>query len=136
MSVLAPATKATTDVDAVAALGAHEVASQLSVVLGRPLIAAMMNVSATRVVRKWEEGGGITADRENALHTALQAVLILKTQFENGVVRNWFVGHNVALKDQAPGELIREIANGELLDPRIQELGRALLAAARAFVAR
>ncbi len=132
--ILARATTAVGDV--VTEMDAREVARQIVAILGRPLVALITGVSATRVVRTWEERGTIAAERENALRVALHGALIVKTQFKDGVVRNWFVGHNTALDDRAPGELVRRLAECAPLSSEAQELGRSLLAAARAFVAR
>src|SRR3982074_2660444 len=84
--------------DVVAELDAREVARQLVAILTRPLVTVLTGVSATRVVRAWEDQGGIAAEREQALRVALQAALIIKTRFTDGVVRNWFSGHNTMLE--------------------------------------
>jgi hypothetical protein len=126
--------EATAAGDVVAELEPPEVARQLVAILGRPLVALITGVSATRVVRAWEENGRISPENEQAIRVALQAALIVKTQFKDGVVRNWFVGHNTVLADRAPGELVRELATTAMLGK--MDLGRSLLSAARAFVAR
>ena len=122
--------------DTVAELDSSQVAKRLGAVLGRPFLALLMGVSATRVIRGWEDGGGIAAERENAMRIALQAALIVKTRFKDGVVRNWFGGHNTTLDDRAPGELIRALAQLPPLGNEAHDLGRQILAAARAFVTR
>lgn len=122
--------------DTVAELDAGAVAKQLVGILGRPLVALLTGVSATRVVRGWETGGGIAPERENALRVGLQAALIIKTRFKDGIVRNWFGGHNTLLDDRAPGELIRALTESSPLSDGARNIGRRLLSAARAFVTR
>ncbi|MDB5071078.1 MAG: hypothetical protein JWM87_2189 [Candidatus Eremiobacteraeota bacterium] len=122
--------------DSVPELESSEVAKQLVAILGRPLVALLTGVSATRVVRGWEDGGGIAPERDSALRVALQAALIVKTRFKDGVVRNWFGGHNTQLDDRAPGELVRALSELPPLGSEARDLGRQLLAAARAFVTR
>jgi hypothetical protein len=136
MATLPPLKRAIEASDKVAELESAEVARQLVAILGRPLVALITGVSATRVVRGWEERGRIADERGNALRVALQASLIIKTRFKDGVVRNWFGGHNTVLGDRAPGELVRSLTSRAPLSEEAQELGRMIIAAARAFVTR
>jgi hypothetical protein len=122
--------------DAVIELEPRDVAKVLVSILGRPLVALLTGVSATRVIRGWEERGGIADDRENAMRVALQAAFIIKTRFKDGVVRNWFGGHNTMLDDRAPGELVLALAKTTPLSEEAREIGRKILAAARVFIAR
>jgi hypothetical protein len=122
--------------DSIAELSPEEVARQIVAILGRPLVALVTGVSATRVVKAWEEGGNISDSRENALRVALQVAVIIKTRFKDGVVRNWVGGHNAALEDRAPGELILALTRVAPLSIDATDLARRLLAAARAFVTR
>ena len=137
MSITLPAAaRAIAAGDAVAELDADEVARRLVAILTRPLVALLTGVSATRVVRTWEERGNIAEERERALRAALQASLIIKTRFKDGVVRNWFSGHNTMLEDRAPGELVLALTKLPPLSQAAADTGREILAAARAFVTR
>jgi hypothetical protein len=134
MSTLPAAERALGIIDAVAQLGTPDVTRQLTTILTRPMVALVAGVSATRVVRTWEENGNVSEPRDKALRVALQASLILKTRFSDGVVRNWFVGHNSTLDDQSPGELVRSLTKLPPLSSDSGETARRILAAARAFV--
>jgi hypothetical protein len=135
-SIVAAPTRAIQTSDSVSELESAEVAKRLVAILGRPLVALLTGVSATRVVRGWEDGGGVTAERDNALRVGLQCALIIKPRFKDGVVRNWFVGHSTHVDDRAPGGLIRALAELPPPGSEAHDLGCQLLAAARAFVTR
>lgn len=109
-------------------LSPAEVVSQLRDLLGARLVAYLGSVKETRAVRQWADG-----EREPAaevvtrLRTAYHAAALLREKDSAAVVQAWFQGMNPRLEDVAPARLLRE---GPL-----EEVGPAVLAAARAFAA-
>jgi hypothetical protein len=104
-----------------------EVVSALRTVLGARLVAYLGSVGETRAVRQWADG-----DREpsqevrNRLRVALQVALPLADADSPQIAQAWFQGLNPQLNDRSPARILRE---GEL-----EEVGPAVIAAARAFL--
>lgn len=104
-----------------------EVARELRELLGAPLTAYVGGVSETRAVRQWAEGDRTPGERvQRRMRVALQAALALREVDGRGVTQAWFQGLNPQLDDRSPATLLRD---GEL-----DEIGPAVLAAARAFL--
>lgn len=104
-----------------------EVARELRELLGAPLTAYVGGVSETRAVRQWAEGDRTPGERvQRRMRVALQAALALREVDGRGVTQAWFQGLNPQLEDRSPARLLRD---GEL-----DEIGPAVLAAARAFL--
>ena len=104
-----------------------EVVSALRTVLGARLVAYLGSVGETRAVRQWADG-----DREPSqevrtrLRVALQVALPLADADSPQIAQAWFQGLNPQLNDRSPARILRE---GEL-----EEVGPAVIAAARAFL--
>ena len=104
-----------------------EVARELRELLGARLTAYVGGVSETRAVRQWADGARAPGELvQRRLRVALQAALALKEVDGRGVTQAWFQGLNPQLEDRSPARLLRD---GEL-----DEVGPAVLAAARAFL--
>jgi hypothetical protein len=104
-----------------------EVARELHEILGARLTAYVGGVSETRAVRQWADGGRTPGELvQRRMRVALQAALALKEVDGRGVTQAWFQGLNPQLEDRSPARLLRD---GEL-----DEIGPAVLAAARAFL--
>jgi len=91
--------------------------------LGTTLVAYMADVRSRQMPKKWEAGECVP--RGAALRRSLLAYEVLKILVDNEdkcVARNWMIGMNPRLDDQAPATFIRMF------------LPKAALGAARAFV--
>jgi len=91
--------------------------------LGTTLVAYMADVRSRQMPKKWEVGECVP--RDAALRRLLLAYEVLKLLVDNEdkcVARNWMIGMNPRLDDQAPATVIRMF------------LPKAVLGAARAFV--
>jgi hypothetical protein len=104
-----------------------EVAVELRSILGPRLVAYLGAVKETRAVHEWADGrrtpGEATRQR---LRLALQVALVLEASDGAEVTQAWFQGLNPQLDDRSPARLLRD---GEL-----DEVGPAVIAAARAFL--
>ncbi len=108
-------------------LGFRDVVTALNEVLGPKLVAYIGGVSETRAAREWAAGHRDARPLvEQRLRTALRIALLLRDYDSSDVVQSWFQGLNPQLDDQAPARLLR--------DGEIDQVGRTVLAAARAFV--
>ena len=104
-----------------------EVVAELRAVLGARLVAYLGSVGETRAVRAWaEETRKPGAEVQNRLRVALQVALPLAEAESPEIAQAWFQGLNPQLDDRSPAWLLRE---GEL-----EEVGPAVIAAARAFL--
>jgi hypothetical protein len=104
-----------------------EVVSELRAVLGARLVAYLGSVRETRAVRQWADGDREPSnDVQNRLRVALQVALPLAEVESPQIAQAWFQGLNPQLEDRSPARLLRE---GEL-----EEVGPAVIAAARAFL--
>jgi hypothetical protein len=102
--------------------------SELQGILGARLVAYLAGVSETRAVQEWAKGVRDPKDPEleRRLRLVLQIAHLIAEHDSREVAQAWFQGLNPQLDDRAPAQLLRE---GELAD-----VGREVLAAARAFV--
>ncbi|QGG39893.1 hypothetical protein [Aeromicrobium yanjiei] len=107
-----------------------ELVERLRDLLGAKLVAYLGSVQETRAVRQWADA----ADRRtpstevlNRLRMAYRIAALLRGKDSAAVVQAWFQGMNPRLDDLAPARLLRE---GDL-----EQVGAAILAAARAFAA-
>jgi hypothetical protein len=106
----------------------ESVVKELAVLLGPKLIAYLAGVRETRAVREWEKGVREARDPiPQRLRLALQVAMLIARHDSPSVVQAWFQGLNPQLDDRSPARLLRE---GEL-----DEVGPAVLSAARAFTA-
>jgi hypothetical protein len=106
----------------------ESVVKELSVLLGPKLVAYLAGVRETRAVREWEKGAREARDPiPQRLRLALQVAMLIARHDSPSVVQAWFQGLNPQLDDRSPARLLRE---GEL-----DEVGPAVLSAARAFTA-
>ena len=103
-----------------------ELVKELRELLGAKLVAYIGSVKETRAVRQWIEG-----DREpsaavtNRLRVAYHVAALLAERDSPAVVQAWMQGMNPQLDDVAPARLLR--------DGNLDDVGPAVLAAARAF---
>ena len=106
-----------------------EVVAELRHLLGARLVAFVAGVKETRAVHEWVDGERSVGndERERRLRTALQVALLLGQRDDPSVVQAWFQGLNPQLDDHSPAMLLRE--------GNIDEVGREVLRAARAFSA-
>jgi hypothetical protein len=104
-----------------------EVVAELRAVLGARLVAYLGSVRETRAVRQWAEGEREPSeDVRHRLRVALQVALPLADAESPEIAQAWFQGLNPQLDDRSPARLLRD---GEL-----DEVGPAVIAAARAFL--
>jgi hypothetical protein len=104
-----------------------EVVSELRSVLGARLVAYLGSGKETRAVRQWADGEREPSEEvRNRLRVALQVVLPLAEAESSEIAQAWFQGLNPQLDDRSPARMLRE---GEL-----EEVGPAVIAAARAFL--
>jgi hypothetical protein len=104
-----------------------EVVCELRAVLGARLVAYLGSVRETRAVRQWADGDREPSqDVQNRLRVAIQVALPLAEIESPRIAQAWFQGLNPQLEDRSPARLLRE---GEL-----EEVGPAVIAAARAFL--
>jgi hypothetical protein len=104
-----------------------ELASELRALLGARLVAYLGSVRETRAVRQWADGEREPSnDVQNRLRVALQVALPLAEVESPQIAQAWFQGLNPQLEDRSPARMLRE---GEL-----EEVGPAVIAAARAFL--
>jgi len=109
-------------------LSPAEVTARLREILGAKLVAYLGSVKETRAVRQWADGEREpSAEVVTRLRIAYHAAALLRVKDSAAVVQAWFQGMNPRLDDVAPARLLRE---GDL-----EQVGPAVLAAARAFAA-
>ncbi len=96
--------------------------------LGAPLVAYIAGVKETRAVHEWAEGVREirNSSREQRLRIALRVAALIAERDRPATVQAWFQGLNPKLSDRSPARLLREAAD-------VEEAGRAILDAARAF---
>ncbi len=101
---------------------------ELQQVLGAKLVAYIASVSETRAVHEWAKGVRDPKDPEleRRLRLVLQIAHLIAAHDSREVAQAWFQGLNPQLDDRAPAQLLRD---GDVI-----EVGRDVLAAARAFV--
>lgn len=116
-------------------LGAHnesirlqsaELVGFLRAILGAQLVAYIAGVTETRAVREWAEG--VRRPRPTVLkrlRTAYQAAAIIEHRESRATVQAWFQGLNPSLDDRSPARVLR--------DGNVEQIGGAVLAAARSF---
>ena len=110
-------------------LSVAQIVSRLRDMLGATLVAYLGEVKETRAVAQWAAGDRAPSNAVvMRLRTAYQVAALLREKGSAGVVQAWFQGMNPQLEDVAPARVLRE----QLLD----QAGPAVIAAARAFVAR
>lgn len=109
-------------------LGFPVVVKELQGLLGAKLVAYIAGVKETRAVQEWANGirEPKYPDLPERLRMALRLARLISDHDSPEVAQAWFQGLNPQLDDTAPAQLVRE---GDL-----SEVGREVLAAARAFV--
>lgn len=104
-----------------------ELVSELRSVLGARLVAYLGSVKETRAVRQWADGEREPSEEvRNRLRVAFQVALPLAEAESPEIAQAWFQGLNPQLEDRSPARMLRE---GE-----VEEVGPAVIAAARAFL--
>lgn len=106
-----------------------DVVAELRELLGVRLVAFIGGVGETRAVHQWAESpdGRRPSDRtQQRLRVALQAALVIASIDGKDIAQVWFQGLNPQLDDRSPARLLR--------DGDLDEIGPAVLAAARAFL--
>jgi hypothetical protein len=104
-----------------------EVVQALRERLGPRLVAYLGSVRETRAVHQWADGTREPSDAvQQRLRVALQVAAMLEEQESPRIAQAWMQGLNPQLDDRSPARLLRE---GDL-----QEVGPAVIGAARAFV--
>jgi hypothetical protein len=103
------------------------VADALRALLGARLTAYLGGVGETRAVHAWADGSRQPSETtKQRLREALVIAIAIAESDSTEVAQAWFQGLNPQLDDRSPARLLRE---GEL-----DEVGPAVLAAARAFL--
>jgi hypothetical protein len=102
--------------------------TELLGILGGRLVAYISGVTETRAVQEWAKGVRDPKDPEleRRLRLVLQIAYLVAEHDSREVAQAWFQGLNPQLDDRPPAQILRE---GE-----VAEVGREVLAAARAFV--
>jgi hypothetical protein len=104
------------------------VVMELRAVLGARLVAYIGGVRETRAVHQWADGDRQPSQEiRRRLRLALQIAGTIVETDDRATAQAWFQGLNPQLDDHSPARLLRE---GD-----IDEVGPAVAAAARAFVA-
>ena len=104
-----------------------EVADELRELLGARLVAYLGSVQETRAVHQWVDATRTPSEEtQQRLRVALQVALTIASAESARIAQAWFQGLNPQLEDRSPAHLLRD---GEL-----QEVGPAVIAAARAFL--
>ena len=105
----------------------QEVADQLRSLLGARLVAYLGSVRETRAVHQWASGDRRPGEEiQQRLRLALHVTLLIAQADSPAVAQAWLQGLNPQLDDRSPARLLRE---GD-----VQEVGPAVIAAARAFL--
>ena len=104
------------------------VAKELIDILGAKLVAYIAGVREARAVQQYadESRNPRHPAIEPRLRLALRVARLIRGHDSKEVAQAWFIGLNPQLNDRSPARLLRE---GE-----IDEVGREVIAAARAFV--
>lgn len=102
-------------------IAAQDITSELVRVLGKHLLAVIVDKSDRSVVR-WAAGTAKpSAQDERRLRDAYQVYALLSQVEGDHTIRAWFMGMNPQLEDEAPAEALAE------------DRSREVMAAARAF---
>lgn len=108
--------------------GFATVAKELRDMLGARLVAYIGAVRETRAVHQWADDERQPGqETQRRLRLALQITGMIAEVDDRATAQAWFQGLNPQLDDHSPARLLRE---GDL-----DEIGPAVAAAARAFVA-
>lgn len=104
------------------------VAKELRALLGARLVAYIGGVEETRAVHQWaDDQRRPSQETQRRLRLGLQIAGMIAEFDDRETAQAWFQGLNPQLDDHSPARLLRE---GDL-----DEVGPAVAAAARAFVA-
>jgi len=104
-------------------ISAQDITGTLERVLGRQLLAAILNKSV-RSLQDWFADESVpSAEDERRLGNAYKVYALLTTAEGDDTIRAWFMGMNSQLEDASPAE--------SLADDQV----RSVMIAARAFVA-
>ena len=104
-----------------------EGANELRELLGARLVAYLGSVQETRAVHQWVDATRTPSEEtQQRLRVALQVALTIASAESARIAQAWFQGLNPQLEDRSPARLLRD---GEL-----QEVGPAVIEAARAFL--
>lgn len=108
-----------------ARLDIHELVRQLNSHLGPTLVATLANVRDSKLPHKWAKAGGPVPRDEHSqrLQAAHRIWSMISTTESESVARQWFIGANPRLGEEAPVMVLRE---GDV---------KAVINAAKAFVA-
>ncbi len=108
--------------------GFATVVKELRDLLGARLVAYVGGVQETRAVHQWADANRLPGQQtQQRLRLALQIAGTIADVDDPATAQAWFQGLNPQLDDHSPARLLRE---GD-----IYEVGPAVAAAARAFVA-
>ena len=108
--------------------GFATLAKELRDLLGARLVAYIGGVQETRAVHQWADDERQPSETtQRRLRLALQVGQMIADVDDSETAQAWFQGLNPQLDDQSPARLLRE---GDL-----DEVGPAVVAAARAFIA-
>ena len=109
-------------------LPADVLVSRLREALGAKLVAYLASLQETRPVGEWANGEGEPSPEVEArLRVAYRVAWLMLEKNSPAVVQVWFQGANELLGHRAPAGLLR--------DGDLNELGVAVVAAAREFTA-
>jgi hypothetical protein len=104
-----------------------DAAAQLRELLGARLVAYLGGVRETRAAHQWADGTREPSEAvQQRLRLALQVAIPIADADSPQIAQAWFQGLNPQLDDRSPARLLR--------DGDLDEIGPAVIAAARAFL--
>jgi hypothetical protein len=103
------------------------IVEKLVAIIGRKLTSYVAGIKDARAIDRWLQNGAPQKEVERRLRLTYQIAAMMAGFDSPAVVQAWLIGLNPELDDQVPLKLLRE---GD-----IEENGRRVLGAARAFVA-
>jgi hypothetical protein len=104
-----------------------EVVGALRELVGPRLVAYLGSVRETRAVHQWADGARAPSEAvQQRLRVALQVASMVAEVEGPRIAQAWLQGLNPQLEDRSPARLLREA--------ELQEVGPAVIGAARAFL--
>ncbi len=109
------------------AAGFASVVEDLVQIIGRKLTAYVASIKDARAIDRWLENAAPQKDVERRVRLTYHVASMLAAFDSPAVVQAWLMGLNPELDDEVPIALLRE--------GKLEEDGKRVLNAARAFVA-
>jgi hypothetical protein len=110
---------------------APQVVARVVDVLGDKLTSYIAGVKDARTLVRWQQKGDVPDASARRLQMSLQAMLLMQTRYSPEHVRPWFTWLSDVLDDKSPAAVLHD-ANS---DDEIEAAGRAVIAAAKAYLA-